>query len=109
APAKVIDFRGPARSTQRPPMAAEIPSMAMATEKIQATDTSPLSNRETSGVLNTEKAYTCPMHRWMANAAGGMSHRLKLREATIASRSKICSTAVTSVSLESPLTHIATA
>ena len=28
------------------------------------------------GKLNTLKAYTWPMHRWMHNAAGGTIHRL---------------------------------
>ncbi len=28
-----------------------------------------------SGRLKTEKAYACPMERWMASAAGGMRHR----------------------------------
>ena len=32
--------------------------------------------RSTSGILKTLKAYTCPMDRWMARAAGGMSHLL---------------------------------
>src|SRR5699024_8769787 len=67
-----------------PPNAAESPRNAMATEKIQPTETSPTSKRDISGILKTLKAYTCPIQRWIANAAAGMNHRLNFLGATIA-------------------------
>src|SRR5690625_3807589 len=83
-PASAIDLRGPDFSTQVPPNAAESPRNAMATEKIQPTETSPTSKRDISGILKTLKAYTCPIQRWIANAAAGMNHRLNFLGATIA-------------------------
>lgn len=56
APATTMDFRGPDFSTQVPQNAAESPSMAMATEKIQPTDTSPTSKRDINGILKTLNA-----------------------------------------------------
>ena len=29
-----------------------------------------------NGILKTLKEYICPIHRWIASAAGGTSHRL---------------------------------
>src|SRR5699024_1068050 len=87
-PATTMDFRGPAFSTQVPPNAAESPSMAIATENIQPTETSTTSNRDISGILKTLKAYTCPIHKRMARAAAGMSHGLNALGATIASLSQ---------------------
>src|SRR5690606_17349750 len=40
------------------------------------------------GSLKTENAYAWPMLKWIASAAGGMSHRLKVVGAMIASRSR---------------------
>ena len=91
APATTIDFRGPTRSTHVPPIADEMPSIAMASEKIQPIATSPPSpipKCSASGILKTENAYAWPMLRWIASAAGGMSHRLKVVGAMIASRSR---------------------
>lgn len=55
-PATTMDFRGPAFSTQVPPKAADRPSMAITTEKIQPTETSPTSKRDINGIWNTLKA-----------------------------------------------------
>ncbi len=41
-----------------------------------------------SGSQNTENPYAMPMHRWIASAAGGTSHRLKRGPATIRSRER---------------------
>jgi hypothetical protein len=40
------------------------------------------------GNQNTEKPYAMPMQRWIANAAGGTSHRLKPEPATVRSFAK---------------------
>ncbi|MHC5916774.1 MAG: hypothetical protein ACYTXE_38670, partial [Nostoc sp.] len=40
------------------------------------------------GRLNTLNAYTCPMHKCIANAAGGISQRLNLGCAMVRSLSK---------------------
>ncbi|XKK42357.1 hypothetical protein HFP72_00920 [Nocardiopsis sp. ARC36] len=50
--------------------------MTMAMLKTTPIAVSEVSNRSTRGVLKTLKAYTWPMERWTASAAGGMSHRL---------------------------------
>jgi hypothetical protein len=42
-----------------------------------------------SGSQNTLKPYAMPMQRWIASAAGGMSHRLNPGAATMRSRSSI--------------------
>ena len=55
-PAATMDLRGPTFSTQVPNREAEMPSMAMAREKIQPVATSPTSKCSASGLLNTEKA-----------------------------------------------------
>src|SRR4030095_13736281 len=79
-----LAFRGPAPSSQRPKVNAERPRKTMATLKIQpivvsgqspgADSVLPISRE--SGRLKTLNAYTCPMHRWIASAAGGTRHRL---------------------------------
>ena len=64
--------------------AAVRPSTAMAIEKIQpiaSFDQSPSAGFVTptswaSGLLNTLQAYTWPIERWIARAAGGASQRL---------------------------------
>ena len=55
-PAATIAIRGPTRSTHVPAMAEEMPSMAMAREKIQPTATSPTSKWLWNGALNTLNA-----------------------------------------------------
>ncbi len=40
------------------------------------------------GILKTENAYTCPMHRWIASAAGGTRQRLNPGFAMDRSRSR---------------------
>jgi hypothetical protein len=78
-----IAERGPTRSTHAPNVAAERPRNTMATlntHPIVLSFQSPGAEsvppmRCESGRLNTLKAYAWPMHRWMASAAGGTSHR----------------------------------
>ncbi len=101
-------FRGPARSSHPPQIAAEIPSMAMKVSKMWVTlgtvqlqlwDVSSVKNpwpaqlgapgsSALMGSQNTLKPYAMPMQRWMARAAGGASHRLKSGPAMVRSRSK---------------------
>ena len=77
-------LRGPVRSAQVPRKAAASPSTAMAMLKMMAICSwfqSPgadwvMPSRRVSGILKTLSAYTCPMHMWMASAAGGTSQRL---------------------------------
>src|SRR5690606_30671938 len=92
-------LRGPARSSQPPQIAAEEPSStknsvyiqpSSETRQSQHADTMRakkpmLSGQATdaematafdSGSQNTLKPYAMPMHRWIASAAGGTSHRL---------------------------------
>src|SRR5271155_4738763 len=91
-----MDRRGPTRSTQRPKIAAEDPRNKMAMEKIHA-----ISLRFQSpgadwvipislviGKLKVEKAYTWPMLKCTANAAGGTWNRLNPGGATVLSRAK---------------------
>ena len=66
-----LALRGPTRSSHRPPKAADRPSAAMASENIQAKvdcDQSAGADSVTptifvNGILNTENAYTWPIHR----------------------------------------------
>ena len=85
SPDAIIVLRGPERSTHLPNTAADTPRNAMAMLKIHAScvwfQSCPDSDLVTpmilvSGSLNTLNAYTCPMARWMASAAGGTSQRL---------------------------------
>ncbi len=69
-------MRGPLRSIHLPPNAADRPSITIAIEKTTAIAVSLVSKRATSGFLNTLRAYTCPIERWIASAAGGTSHLL---------------------------------
>jgi len=77
-------FLGPAPSSHFPNVAAETPSITMASEKIQAScdcvqspGTDLLTPRScVNGILKTLNEYTCPIQRWIASAAGGTSHRL---------------------------------
>src|SRR5690625_2199340 len=73
---KTIAFRGPLRSIQVPPNAAERPSITIAIEKITAIAVSEEPKRSTRGSLKTENAEAWPIERLMASAAGGISHRL---------------------------------
>src|ERR1700722_1609917 len=58
--------------------------MTMANEKIQASCVCFQSSGSdlftpsswVNGILKTLKEYTCPIHRWIASASGGTSHRL---------------------------------
>src|SRR5580704_15998555 len=78
-----IALRGPAPSSHLPKSAADNPSIRMASEKIQAICDcfqSPAAALVTPinwlrGILKTLKAYTCPIAKWMASAAGGTSHQ----------------------------------
>ena len=93
-------FRGPECSSQPPQMAAEQPRKMKNRVKIQLSIEIGQSQSDAntwarklmfgaqatgavipmaldSGNQNTEKPYAMPMHRWMANAAGGTSQRLK--------------------------------
>ncbi len=69
-------LRGPLRSTHVPPNAAARPSMTMAIEKMTAIGVPWVPKWSCNGVLKTLNAYTCPMDRCTARAAGGMSQRL---------------------------------
>src|SRR5215813_7988541 len=79
-----IVLRGPTRSTQRPNTAADTPRKKIARLKIHASDgcdQSPGADLVTPmifvrGNLKTLNAYTCPIERWTASAAGGKSQRL---------------------------------
>ena len=75
-PEKNIALRGPLRSTHLPPKAAERPSMTMEMLKMTPIAVSEVSKRSTRGLRKTLKAYTWPMDRCTASAAGGMNHRL---------------------------------
>src|SRR5690242_8122180 len=83
-PAVNIALRGPPSSTQRPNSADEMPSMAIAIEKIQpswVSFQSPGADCEMPsslviGRLKTLNAYAWPIHRCTHNAAGGTSQRL---------------------------------
>ena len=79
------------RSIQTPPMAAERPSITIAMEKMIAIGVpTPVSGKNfwIKGSLITENAYTCPIDRWTARAAGGTSHRLKPGGAMVWLRSR---------------------
>ena len=103
-------LRGPARSTQPPQTAAATPRTNMNRVKIQfrsATSQSQLVVKSTfqmlepagqlsglppptardNGSQKTLKPYAIPMHKWIANAAGGTNHRLYVAAATVRSRS----------------------
>jgi hypothetical protein len=90
-----IALRGPTRSTQVPITAAETPSITMAIEKMMPIAVRLVSKCATSAVLYTLVAYACPIQRWMARAAGGISHRLYPGFATVCSRSRNDSAAMT--------------
>src|SRR5689334_18621342 len=93
-------LRGPARSSQPPQMAAAQPrntknkvyiqpSVATCQSQLLANNSAKklmsfgqvvpapaVASVLDSGSQKTEKPYAIPMHRWIANAAGGTSHRL---------------------------------
>jgi hypothetical protein len=60
----------------------------MAIEKTQPIAVRLVSKLATSEFLKTENAYTWPMERWTASAAGGISQRLYPGPATMACLSR---------------------
>src|SRR5690554_5087934 len=66
-----IALRGPARSTQRPPTAADSPSMTIAIEKITAIWVWLASKRSTRGFLKPEKGKPWRFDRCPGGARGG--------------------------------------
>ena len=81
-------IRGPWLSTHVPATAADSPSMTMAIEKTMPTCVRETPKCWTSAVLYTLVAYTWPMHRWTASAAGGIVQREKPGSATEWARSR---------------------
>src|ERR1700689_215616 len=89
-------LRGPSRSIHRPNTAAEIPRTPIAREKIQGIEGCAQSPgaacvtpiKRVRGTLKTLKAYTWPIERFTAHAAGGISHRLNPGSAIECSRSR---------------------
>ena len=68
--------------------------MTIAIEKMIEIGVSLVSKCSTSGSLKTLNAYTWPIERWTASAAGGISHRLYPGGAIVRSRSSMDSTAL---------------
>src|SRR5262245_26470370 len=89
--------RGPFRSIQLAPAVVAKPKTEIATTKRGASNLGVQSSgvvavtptMRVSGSLKTDKAYTCPIHRWTASTAGGISQRLKSGGATACSLAKI--------------------
>lgn len=71
-----IARRGPTRSTQVPNKAADRPSITIAIREDHADLGVTRVEVPSSWVLYTLVAYACPIHRWIANAAGGINHLL---------------------------------
>src|SRR5512146_965012 len=101
-----IARRGPTRSSHAPNAAADSPRNTIAVLKIQASVASdqslgaealPPMSRE-RGILKTLNAYTWPIERWIASAAGGTSQRLYPGFAIECSRSRKDRTAMWSTS-----------
>src|SRR5689334_23550869 len=92
-PATNPALRGPSRSAHFPNMAAEDPRKTIASVNVHvsvlifqssgADLVMPIARL--SGSQNTLNPYAIPIERWMASAAGGTSHRLKLGGAMIRS------------------------
>ena len=68
--------------------------MTIAIEKMIEIGVSLVSKCSTSGSLKTLNAYTWPIERWTASAAGGISHRRYPGGAIVRSRSSMDSTAL---------------
>src|ERR1700730_13892534 len=86
-------LRGPSRSTHGPKSAADDPSMTKNSVNIHpsvlifqssgAELVMPMARL--SGSQNTLNPYAMPIHKWIASAAGGTSHRLNPGPATMRS------------------------